>query len=77
MDGKNKLMESTSSISNDERNKALVAILSIEEIKKIVFSFKGEKYRRPNGFPMCFFQDFWDVVQNDVYFIVKEFFGSK
>lgn len=47
-----------------------------EEIRSIVFSFEGNKVSGLDGFPMFFFQSFWDIIAKDVVEATKEFFGS-
>lgn len=55
----------------------LTDIPTSEEIKKVVFSFEGSKALGPNGFPLLFFQWFWDIVGEDVEKAVKDFFCSR
>lgn len=45
----------------------LVMPFTIEEIKEAVDSFKGDKSLGPNGFTMCFYQHFWDLVKDDMF----------
>lgn len=58
-------------------NASLSSIPLILEIKNVVFSFDGNKAPSLDGFPMFFFQDFWDIVGKDVSNGVKEFFGAR
>lgn len=58
-------------------NVSLSSIPSILEIKNGIFSFDGNKAPSSDGFPMFFFQDFWDIVEKDVSNGVKEFFGAR
>lgn len=37
-----------------------------EEIKAAAFALAEEKAPDPDGFPMAFFQYFWEVVKQDV-----------
>ena len=55
----------------------LCAIPKFEEIFKVVCFFEGDKSLGPNGFPMIFFQKEWKLLRQDVYDVVKEFFGAK
>lgn len=58
-------------VINPIQNKALTAIPSTGEIKKVVFSFQGDKALGPDGFPMFFFQDLWHIVGEDTINVVK------
>ncbi|XP_057862710.1 uncharacterized protein LOC131071027 [Cryptomeria japonica] len=71
------LLETIPSIINDVQNKAMVAIPSEEEIKKAVFSFDGNKASDPDGFPLLFFQVFWNILKSDVVKGVEEFLGAR
>lgn len=47
---------------------SLDASFFLEEIKVVVFSFKGDKSLIPDGFTMYFFfffQSFWDLIKDD------------
>lgn len=59
----------------EESNKLLESIPSDEEVKKAVFSFEGNKALGLDGFPIFFFQYFWEYVGKDVT-ATKEFFSS-
>lgn len=71
------LIDAIPKILNDGPNKMLVAIPSHLEIRKVVFSFEGNKAPGPDGFPMFFFQKLWDIVAKDVCNVVKEFFDAR
>ncbi|XP_057851472.2 uncharacterized protein LOC131061672 [Cryptomeria japonica] len=71
------LLDTIPSIINDVQNKALVAIPSEEEVMKSIFSFDGNKAPGPNGFPLFFFQAFWNILKSDVVKGVQYFFGAK
>lgn len=59
---------------DDACNKYLIVIPSLQEIKDVILSFERNKAPSPNGFPMFFFQMFWEIVGNDVGNTVKDFF---
>lgn len=45
---------------------------TLEEIKQVVFSFQGDKSLGPDGFSMCFFQHFWDIISADILFLFRQ-----
>lgn len=45
----------------------------MKEVKSVVFSFNACKAPGPDGFPSAFFQEFWDIVKDDVVIIVRDF----
>lgn len=47
------------------------------EIKAAVFSMSVDKAPRPDGFPMFFFQKFWDVVQEDIFTLCEDFYWGR
>ena len=49
---------------------------SEEEIKGSVFSLPGEKSPGPNGFPLCFYQHFWDDIKRDIFEMFDHFYNS-
>lgn len=52
------------------------ADVSREEIRKVMFSVKGNKAPGPDGFSASFYQKAWYVVGACVEDAVLEFFGS-
>lgn len=71
------LVDSIPKILSESQNHNLVAIPSKEEISNVAFSFDDNKSLGPDGFPMFFFEHFWDVVGEDVSNVVKEFFCTR
>ena len=45
---------------------SLVVPFSEEEIKKSVDALPGDKSPGPDGFSLCFFQHFWQILKSDV-----------
>ncbi|XP_057869060.2 uncharacterized protein LOC131076051 [Cryptomeria japonica] len=79
LDGRSQraLLEKIPSIINEVQNKALVVIPSEDKVKKVVFSFDGNKAPGSHGFPLFSFQAFWDILKSDVVKGVQEFFGVR
>jgi len=50
----------------------LVRFLSSDEIKKIVFSLNSDSAPGPNGFEGFFFHGCWNIVDSDVFNVVKK-----
>ncbi|XP_019454478.1 PREDICTED: uncharacterized protein LOC109355707 [Lupinus angustifolius] len=48
---------------------------SMEEVKGVVFAMKGDGAPGPDGFSGCFYQTYWDIVGEDVYNLVMQFFN--
>ena len=51
---------------SDEENGLLTAPYSEEEVKKAVFQMEHNKAPGPDGFPVEFYQNFWDVIKSDL-----------
>lgn len=43
------------------------------EVWDAVFNLRGDKAPGPNGFPMAFFQQFWDLLKEDAMAFMREF----
>ncbi|XP_059066552.1 uncharacterized protein LOC131857829 [Cryptomeria japonica] len=76
-EAQNILVDIIPKVLSDNENHNIAAIPSKEEIRSVVFSFDGSKSLGPYNFPMFFFQQFWEVVGEDVSNAVKEFFGAR
>ena len=46
--------------------------ISLEELEGIIFSMKKGKALGPDGFPIDFFQEFWDIIKFDLLAVVYE-----
>ncbi|XP_019432196.1 PREDICTED: uncharacterized protein LOC109339236 [Lupinus angustifolius] len=55
-----------SSLDFDDENLMFTSIPSHQEIKDVVFGLNGDGAPGPDGFGGCFYQDFWDIVGNDI-----------
>ncbi|XP_020270982.1 uncharacterized protein LOC109846169 [Asparagus officinalis] len=54
----------------------LILLVTREEIKKAIFSMPGEKAPSPDGYNAFFFKADWNVIGEDVYLAIEEFFSS-
>ena len=57
----------------DEKAQWIERKFEEEEIRQAVFSCAGDKAPQPNGFPMAFFQRFWDLLKVDILEFLGEF----
>lgn len=60
-----------------EDNNALVAPLTEDEIKNVVFSCYPEGAPGPDGLPFLFYQKFWNLVKNDLVDLFKDFHAER
>lgn len=47
---------------------------SLEEIKKATFELPKDKGLAPGGFFMCFFQECWETLRNNILLVIINFF---
>lgn len=47
---------------------------SVEEIRSVIFALGADKAPGSDGFPIYFFQKFWDVVQTEVVILCEDFY---
>jgi hypothetical protein len=62
---------------SEEENEVLVAPFSEEEVKMAVFDMEYNKAPGPDGFPIEFYQFFWDVVKQDLMSLFHEFYMGR
>jgi hypothetical protein len=55
----------------------LVDPISIQEIKNVVFSLPKDKANGPNGFPIEFFQEYWEFISDDLHSMVTAFYHNR
>nr|GEV71964.1 reverse transcriptase zinc-binding domain-containing protein [Tanacetum cinerariifolium] len=61
---------------NDQESQNMVREISNQEVKDAVFSIGNDKSPGPNGFTAAFFKEAWNIIANDVYLAVSEFFRN-
>jgi hypothetical protein len=62
-------------LSEEDRIR-LTAPFTIDEIKLVVFSLKHNSAPGPDGIPAEFFQDFWEIIHNDLWNLFKDFYDG-
>ena len=60
------------SLVTEDMNQQLMREISLEELEGVVFSMKKGKAPGPDGFPIEFFQEFWDIIKFDLLAVVHE-----
>ena len=54
-----------------EMNEALLSPIQLLELEKVVFNMKKGKAPGPDGFPIEFFQEFWEIIKFDLLEVVQ------
>jgi hypothetical protein len=47
-----------------------------DEIWAVIQNFKGDKAPGPDSFSMAFFQKCWEILKNDIFAVLKEFYST-
>jgi len=50
----------------DDLNKNLIAKIKEEEIVEAIWSLQPNKAPGPDGFPICFYRDYWELIKKDL-----------
>jgi hypothetical protein len=58
---------------SDLENEMLIKIFTEEEVKQAIIQMEHNKAPGPNGFPVEFYQVFWEVIKEDLMAIFIEF----
>ena len=77
MEDHNEIVSSIPQLIQPRHNKMLWEIPNAQEVQQALFSLLADKALGLDGFPMFFFQVYWEVVMMDVVKVVQEFFGAK
>ncbi|XP_057826868.2 uncharacterized protein LOC131038443 [Cryptomeria japonica] len=76
-DEENMILACIPSLVTNMMNKSLMRLISLSELEEVVFGMRKGKVIGPNGFPIEFLQDFWDIINLDLLEVVWESYGSK
>ncbi|XP_027183870.1 uncharacterized protein LOC113782162 [Coffea eugenioides] len=68
------MLEVIPRVLNDQDNSGLTEILSMDEVKEVLFSMDGDSGAGPDGFTGKFFTAAWEVVAEDVHRAIESFF---
>ncbi|XP_019190133.1 PREDICTED: uncharacterized protein LOC109184574 [Ipomoea nil] len=72
--GSSALVDCLSSGLTDREAQSLLAPLSREEVKEAVWKLDPDSAAGPDGFSGVFYRDCWDLVHEDVFWAVQDFF---
>ncbi|GKA40599.1 RNA-directed DNA polymerase, eukaryota, reverse transcriptase zinc-binding domain protein [Tanacetum coccineum] len=61
---------------SDEEAISMIGDVTDKEIKEVMFDIDSNKASRPDGFTFEFFKKAWNIVGNDVYLAIKDFFQN-
>jgi hypothetical protein len=56
---------------------ALIDPITLQAVKQAVFALPKDKASGSNGFPIEFFQTYWDIVRDDIFLGVTDFYNNK
>ncbi|XP_059064720.1 uncharacterized protein LOC131044660 [Cryptomeria japonica] len=60
-----------------EMNGVLLCPILLPELEKVVFNMKKGKAPGPDGFPIEFFQEFWEIIKFDLLEVIQESHRNK
>lgn len=58
---------------NNQMNEDMTTKVKEEEVRKPMFRMNQYKAPGPDGFPLAFFQEFWDIVKYDLIHTARDF----
>lgn len=65
-------MEDFSKLREEDRNE-LIKVISKEEVKAVVVDMKKNRAPGPDGFPIEFYEHFWDLISPDLMRVIEDF----
>ena len=71
------ILECIPQLVSDSMNRDLLRPIMLEELEKFVFGMKKGKAPGPDGFPIEFFQEFWEIIKFDLLEVVQESYQNK
>ena len=71
------ILECIPQLVSDSMNRDLLRPIMLEELEKVVFGMKKGKAPGPDGFPIEFFQEFWEIIKFDLLEVVQESYQNK
>ena len=66
------ILDCIAQLVSGSMNRDLLRHIVLEELEKVVFGMKKGKAPGPDGFPIEFFQEFWEIVKFDLLEVVQE-----
>lgn len=70
------ILDHIPTLLDEGHNQELIKQPSKEEVRQAVFGLNGESAGGPDGFNVCFFQTCWEIIEDDIYDIVRAFFNG-
>lgn len=65
-------MEDFSKLREEDKNE-LIKVISKEEVKAVVVDMKKNRAPGPDGFPIEFYEHFWDLISPDLMRVIEDF----
>jgi hypothetical protein len=62
---------------SQEDNEKLTTSFTEQEVKEAIFQMKHNKAPGPDGFPVEFYQIFWEIIKGDLMALFKDFYDDK
>jgi hypothetical protein len=59
-----------------QENEFLVAAFTEKEVKEAIFQMEHNKAPGPDGFPIEFYQTFWEVIKEDLTTLFTKFYNG-
>jgi len=60
----------------DRINNMLTFLPTMDEVHNVIFSLNNDSAPGPDGFGAIFFQTYWEIIKQDVYKVVMQFFTT-
>ncbi|XP_019161968.1 PREDICTED: uncharacterized protein LOC109158506 [Ipomoea nil] len=61
----------------EDDNDLLTAVPGVEEVKEVVMQMSSTSAAGPDGFSGAFYKACWDIIQDDVFAMVRSFFAGR